>query len=197
MLTEISAGLNSLKAAKDILQALNGIQSAVAVNEVKFNLQSLLLNAQQSLFAAQEAQAAAAKRIADLEQQIVRLKDWSAEKGRYQLRDVGRGSFAYVVKPGMEQGEPPHWLCTNCFDHGRKSFMQSKGNGVGNRTVAERGLDKTYACDSCKGSFQVGWSNNPERDRERMIAAAKEAALNEERMRDSMADDSTAGNRST
>lgn len=127
MLTEISAGLNSLKAAKDILQALNGIQSANAVNEVKFNLQSHLLDAQQGLFAAQEAQAALTSRIRELEQRIVEMKDWEAEKGRYQLHDIGRGAMAYVVKPGMENGEPAHWLCVKCFSHGQKSFMQFKG----------------------------------------------------------------------
>lgn len=63
MIAEISAGLSGLKAAKDMLQALHGVQSAVAINEVKFALQGHLLEAQQGLFTVQEAQSAAAKRI--------------------------------------------------------------------------------------------------------------------------------------
>ncbi|MBA4092408.1 MAG: hypothetical protein C0494_17700 [Sphingobium sp.] len=185
MIAEISAGLSGLQAAKDILQALNGIQTATAVNDIKFTLQTHLLEAQKSLFAAQEAQATLSMRIRDLEQQIVDLKDWKREQERYQLHDVGRGSMAYVLKLGVEGGEPPHWLCATCFNHGRKSFMQNKGNGVGNRTASDRGLDKTYACDTCKGSFQITWNNNPERDRGRMIEAAAVAEANAENRRDS------------
>lgn len=165
LIAEISAGLGSLKAAKDILQAMNGMQSAAAVNDVKLTLQGHLLDAHQGLFAAQEVQTAASRRIADLEQEIVRLKDWTAEKQRYQLHDVGRGAMTYVPKPGMENGEPPHWLCAKCFNQGQKSFMQNRGNGVGNRNAADRGQDKTYACDTCRASIQVYWNVSPETDR--------------------------------
>lgn len=170
MIAEISAGLGSLKAAKDILQAMNGMQTAAAVNDIKLTLQGHMLEAQQGLFSAQEAQTAATRRIRELEEEIVRLKDWSAEKQRYQLHDVGRGALTYVPQPGMENGEPPHWLCATCFNHGRKSLMQNKGNGVGNRTAAERGLDKRFACDTCKGSFSVPWNVSPATDREKLLA---------------------------
>lgn len=166
MISDISAGLSSLKAAKDILQALNGIQSANAVNEVKFNLQSHLLDAQQGLFAAQETQAALTARIRELEQQIMQMKDWEAEKSRYQLRDVGRGAMAYVPKIGMENGEPPHWLCVKCFSHGQKSFMQFKGQE--RRPGGGNGENSTYGCDACKATLTVSYRQNPERDREKM-----------------------------
>ena len=161
MIAEISAGLSSLKAAKDILQAMNGMQTATTINDIKLTLQGHILEAQQGLFKAQEAQTTAARRISELEQESVRLKDWSGEKQRYQLHDVGRGAMTYMIKLGMENGEPSHWLCATCFEQGRKSFMQNKGNGVGNRTVAERGLDQTFACDCCKSSFKVAWNVTP------------------------------------
>lgn len=41
MFAEISAGLGSLKTAKDFIQALNGIQTAAAVNDAKLTLQGL------------------------------------------------------------------------------------------------------------------------------------------------------------
>ena len=124
MIAEISAGLSGLKAAKDMLQALHGVQSAVAINDVKFALQGYLLEAQQGLFAAQEAQSAAAKRIAELEQQIVQLKDWESEKQRYELKDTGQGSLAYALKEVVEGGEPEHWLCPACYQQGKKSILK-------------------------------------------------------------------------
>ncbi len=176
MIAEISAGLGSLKAAKDLIQAMNGMQTGAAINDVKLTLQGHMLDAQQGLFAAQEAQSASAGRIRDLEQQIVALKDWSAEKQRYQLHDIGRGAMAYIPKIGMENGEPPHWLCVRCFGQGQKSFMQFKGSGVGNGSAAERGMDKTFSCDTCKSSFRVTYSTNPQRDREAISAKAAQAA---------------------
>lgn len=157
-IVEISAGLNSLKLAKDIVQALNGAQNAVAINQVKLDLQSAILDAQQGLFSAQEAQSAAAKRIADLEQEIVRLKDWSAERERYQLVDVGTGAFAFMPKVGMENGQPAHWLCANCFEHGRKSVIQFKGQG---KEAGGRQDECLWGCDTCKGSFRTSWGARP------------------------------------
>ena len=61
MLAEISAGLSSLNAAKDIVKALDGLKTQAAINEVKINLQGLILDAQQGLFAAQELQSSAAQ----------------------------------------------------------------------------------------------------------------------------------------
>jgi hypothetical protein len=158
MLAEIASGLGSLKAAKDIVQGLNAAKTEAAINGVKIELQGLILDAQQGLFAAQEAQSADTRRIADLEQEIVRLKDWTTEKESYQLVAVDRGAFAYMPKPGMEKGEPAHWLCTNCFNHGHKSFMQHKGHGT---SVGGRSDEALFGCDSCKASMRVHWSNKP------------------------------------
>ena len=155
MIAEISAGFSSLKAAKDIIQGLNAIKTQEAINEVKINLQSLMLDAQQGLFAAQEREAALVKTIAALEQEIVDLKDWQAEKRRYELKNLGRSSFAYMVKPAMREGEPPHWLCTNCFDSAQKSIMQYQGRGKEPR-------DAIHGCNRCKATIIVHYATLPE-----------------------------------
>lgn len=159
MLAEISAGLSSLKAAKDIVQGLNAANTQAAINGVKIDLQGLILEAQQGLFAAQQAQSADAMRIAQLEQQIVQLKDWSAERERYHLVDVDRGAFAYMPKPGMENGEPAHWLCANCFNQARKSFLLFKGQDT--QKNGGRSSESTYGCDACKGSLKVFYRTKP------------------------------------
>ncbi|MET3826553.1 hypothetical protein ABIC16_002246 [Sphingomonas sp. PvP055] len=185
MIAEISAGFSSLKAAKDMVQAMNGMQTAASINDVKLTLQGHILEAQQSLFAAQEAQSSSARRISDLEQEIVALKDWSAEKQRYQLHDIGRGAMAYVPKLGMLDGEPPHWLCVRCFGQCQKSFMQFKGNGAGNQTTAQRGLDNQYACDICKASFRVSYNTSPNADARKRREQAAADEENADHMRDS------------
>ena len=141
MIAEISAGLNSLKLAKDFVQALNGVQTAAAINDVKLTLQGHILDAQQALFTAQEAQSAAARRIAELEQHIVQLERWSAEKERYQLEDAGQGSVAYHLKPGMEPGEPDHWICPACYEKGQKSILKHE--------TLPTGGAQTLVCHPC------------------------------------------------
>lgn len=147
MLAEISAGLGSLKAAKDIVQGLNAAKTEVAINEVKINLQGLILDAQQGLFAAQEAQTSDARRISQLEQEIVQLKDWSAEKERYELADIGQGALGYRPKQGMESGELPHYLCANCFDQGQKTRLQPD--------VRTPGRDEFLFCNRCKADILI------------------------------------------
>ena len=141
MIAEISAGLGGLKAAKDMLQALHGMQTAAQVNDVKLTLQGHLLDAQQGLFAAQEAQTAATQRITALEQEIVQLKDWEAERQRYELKDAGQGSIAYSLKDGMGGGEPPHWLCPNCYQHGQKAILKHEHS--------IQGRCDTLVCNEC------------------------------------------------
>lgn len=148
MLAEISAGLGSLNAAKDIVQGLNAAKTEAAINNVKIELQGLILEAQQGLFAAQEAQASGAQRIAELEQQIVRMKDWEREKQRYQMKSFYPGAVAYCLKPEMADGEPPHRICPACYENGKKGHLQATGEQIRRYGV--------HRCTSCKTEAVFG-----------------------------------------
>lgn len=155
MIAEIGAGLGSLKAAFDIAKGLNAVENAAALNEVKVTLQNHILEAQQGLFAAQQAEAATANRIAQLEAEIVRLKNWSGERERYELVSVGEGGFAYMLKPGMRGSEPPHWLCTQCVEDGKKSILQKQ------LSKAKDGNLGTYECPRCRATMATHWHRTP------------------------------------
>lgn len=153
-IAEVSAAMASLQAGKDMVAALVGIRDASKMNEVRIALQGVILEAQQGLFAAQQAHTASDKRIADLEQEIVRLKDWSQEQSRYELVAPQPGAFAYMQKDGMRTGEPAHWLCANCFGSRKKSILQSHR--------VERADTKTWNCPTCKASIQTSYQKRPE-----------------------------------
>lgn len=157
--TELGAAWNGLKGAMDIAKGLNALADSVALNEAKIALQTIILDVQQSLMAAQEARVADERRIADLQQEIARLRDWGDERQRYHMVDVWRGCMVYMPKPGLEQGEPAHWLCPTCFGLGRKSVMQFKGQHV--LKSGHRGDEATFACDTCKASIVVGYRTKP------------------------------------
>lgn len=125
MLAEVTAGLGSLKAAFDITKGLNAANTQASVNEVRIELQQLIIDAQQALSAASDIQTANAQRMRQLEQEIVQLKDKSAELQRYELAKTGEeGGLAYRLKDERQSPELPHWICPNCYEDGKKSLMQ-------------------------------------------------------------------------
>jgi hypothetical protein len=146
MFAEIATGIQSLNAAMGLLKTLNAASNQAAINEVKLELQARLFEARDALSAAQDAQATALERIRELEQEIVKLKDWEGEKQRYELREVASGSFAYSLKSTMAGAEPPHWTCPKCYQDGVKSILQKE---PGSLTKTHLNIPTTYACARC------------------------------------------------
>lgn len=159
MLAEITMGLGSLKAAMDLAKGLNAASNQAAINEVKIALQQHILDAQGALSAAQQADFAASARIRDLEEQLVKREHWETESQRYELMAIDRGAFAYMPKAGMENGETSHWLCTNCFENGHKSLLQSRGQVAS--VPGGRGMQAKWACNACRGEVHVYYARNP------------------------------------
>ncbi|HYI47763.1 MAG TPA: hypothetical protein VEX35_04785 [Allosphingosinicella sp.] len=141
MIAEIVSGLNSLKTAKEIVQGLSAMKTEVAVGEVKIELQRLIFEAQQGLFAGQQAQSEAAKRIDELERTIASFENWQREASRYELHRFPMGAFAYVLKASEANGEPIHRICPDCYQQGHKGFLQMVSAHSGGEMVQ---------CSRCK-----------------------------------------------
>jgi hypothetical protein len=119
-----------------------------AVSEVN----SKLIGAQSVALEAQQEQAALAQRVHELEQKIMTLENWEREAERYELTAIASEVFAHCLKPGMEQGEPPHYLCANCYGDHKKSILQSdNSDGKMART--------NLVCLRCKGSIMIPHSD--------------------------------------
>ncbi len=63
-------------------------------------------------------------KIDKLEKETVRLKDWSAEKNQYEIRQISTGVFAYLAKKHMGEAKNAHKLYCNCFDKTIKATLQ-------------------------------------------------------------------------
>jgi hypothetical protein len=145
-MSAIGVVATSLNTAVNIAKAMMDVRDATAVQGKVFELQRAIIDAQQSVFAANAERSALIEEIREAKAQIVRLEAWEAEKQRYELKDVGAGSLAYVVKETMRSGEPPHQICAACYQHGRKSILQPKAVGH----------DKTLNCSECKAQIFTG-----------------------------------------
>ena len=140
-IVEIKAGYEGAKAAFEIARGVGALKTEAAVNGAIIDIQRHVVEAQQGLSASLQT-------IDALEKEIVRLKDWSAEKERYELKRFEPGSVAYSLKPAMAHGEPPHLLCPNCYQRSEKSFLQATGDQIRRYRV--------HRCPSCKAELALG-----------------------------------------
>jgi DNA-directed RNA polymerase subunit RPC12/RpoP len=127
MIVEIAASIAAAKNVIDLLQsALSAKGGKVDLEEVR-KAQSVVFDLHSQLVKAQESASLYEQTISDLKHQIVQLQDWKEEAKKYQLTEFTPGAFAYVLKPGDQTAEPPHYLCATCFTKGQKSILQRTG----------------------------------------------------------------------
>jgi hypothetical protein len=74
-----------------------------------------------------------------------------AEKQRYELKAIGFGAVAYMLKPEARGAEPPHWLCPNCYAQSKKGFFQPTGK--------QEGRSWLYKCQNCQGEFSGDYAS--------------------------------------
>jgi hypothetical protein len=108
MVAEVFAGIGSIKAAFDIAKGLKDINDVTIRN-------GAIIELQEKILAAREAQSALLERISELEKKVASFETWESEKQRYELKDIWRGSLAYVIKESMRGSESPHKICANCY----------------------------------------------------------------------------------
>ncbi len=144
--------LSSFNAAQGIAKALLELKTISEVQGKVVELQSVIMAAQSSALAAQSEQSVLVQRLEDLEKELARLRTWEGEKARYELKALESGTFAYAMKRDASNGEPPHWICSRCYNEGKKSILQSEGDQWG---------CTTHACHLCKSTISVKSSIQP------------------------------------
>ncbi len=127
MFAEISAAVTSAKTALDIAKAAHGLSNynelVTAVSEVN----AKLVEATVVTLASLEKQSALTGEIADLKEKLREAENWEGQMKRYKLHAFPTGALAYALQPGMEEGQPMHYLCTACVDKKKKTTLQPNG----------------------------------------------------------------------
>ncbi len=150
----ISGLAASLTAAADITKGIVGLRDTTIVQDKVIELQGVILSAQSSALTAQSEQFSLLERLRTLEEKVINFEEWDAEKQKYELKQVYSGAFAYVLKPEASGGEPPHWLCTTCYENNRKSVLQAQG------LTSDRSFEK-YGCPTCRSTIRVYYDVSP------------------------------------
>lgn len=143
----------------NIMSPLNaagqGIEKLIEVRDlVKFGddfrkLHTEILAAQRGAITAQASEAALLEQVSALKKKVTDLEAWSSEKQRYQLVALAPNVLAYAVKADARGVEPPHCICANCYNNGKKSYL--------NQYVQGSRLDK-FRCNTCKDDLIISKS---------------------------------------
>jgi|SRR5581483_7358630 len=147
-LTAITGMATSIRAAIDITKAMKDVHDANVIQTKTFELTREIMAAQSYAMEAMQAQTALLATVRELGEKIAKLEAWNAEKDRYALREVGPGVLVYTTKQGMDNGQPFHMLCANCYDRGIKSIIQS--------TQELQAGKRMHMCPHCKNKIPLG-----------------------------------------
>ena len=130
MAGEFIVGLSIFKTLYDSAKALKDINDGTIRNGAVIELQEKIL-------AAREAQSALLDRISELERKVAGFEEWNAKEEKYELKDLGRTAFAYMLKPNARGTASPHWICTHCYGNQKIEIIQhtnrrgkDSGNGL-------------------------------------------------------------------
>ena len=115
MYAEISAAIQSAKALGELVKAAHGLANYNEFVTAVYEVNAKLLDATALALASQEKQSSLANRVAELESELREIKHLEADFQRYQLTRFPFGGYAYSMKPGMDNGEPHHYLCATCM----------------------------------------------------------------------------------
>jgi glutamate 5-kinase len=152
--TQATQSLFTLLKAANKLANYNELVAAVA------EVSGKLMAAHQAGAALQEKNSLLAEEVGALKEEIASLKTFELEKERYSLAEIGTGVYAYVLKESAANGDPPHWLCVNCYSQGKKSILHSK------QTITRSGAAVTHICPrrECGAEYEDQQLSIPQRE---------------------------------
>jgi hypothetical protein len=148
-LPTIQGAVLSLKTAGEIAKGFLNLKS-LADNQGKvIELNEAIISAQASAVSAQLEHFAMVQRVRDLEEEITNMKTWEEEKQRYKLVNPWQGAtfVVYALKEASKGTDVPHWICTKCYDDGRRTIIQPILDKVGHWLIV---------CPTCHAEINSG-----------------------------------------
>ncbi|MBI5048127.1 MAG: hypothetical protein HZB54_04170 [Deltaproteobacteria bacterium] len=138
MIEYLPSAISSLKAAKDIIIAIQELRDIDKIKTATSEVKERLIETIDSVLASKEQLLSFQTKISDLEKECNRLKDWSIEREQYSCKQIGDGVFAFINSDFKGNFQDARKLCCNCFDKTIKSTLQQSNEfkqGMGRITT--------------------------------------------------------------
>jgi len=120
------AAFAAISKAIDIAKNLTLLKGPAERNAGLAELQKLLIDAHGVAMSLQNQNASLLDRNQELEQEVVRLKDWSQQRALYALRQIGQGAFAYVAHTAVQSVRDVEKLCPKCFGEDKIGILSTE-----------------------------------------------------------------------
>lgn len=153
-LSAVSAVVSAISASKDLAKAAIGVRDFNEMAPVIAQLNDQLLKAQDAMFKFNAQLMTLQQENFEATEELRKLKETLAERGRYSLIELSDRVFVYQVNVAPGAGEvgnpvgaqPLHHLCQPCFDKGVKSVLQ-KSSFYGSISLE---------CSICEKKYSTG-----------------------------------------
>ena len=141
MSAEISAAIASAKIALDIAKTAKSLSNYNELVSAFSEVNTKLVDATVVALASLDKQSSLSSEISELKEKLRNIENWESQMKRYRLHELPSKALTYAMNPGMEDGQPPHYLCTTCVNQGKKTILQPKEN--------------TLFCQLCKSNIFI------------------------------------------
>jgi predicted RNA-binding Zn-ribbon protein involved in translation (DUF1610 family) len=145
-LAEITAAVQSAKAAIDFVKGAKALIDKVEVANLLTDVYNKLISAQSQTLSLQTDHNALIQENDKLRQQVMKFENWKKTESEYELYEPDPGSFVYAYKKTEDTTKPKHWLCPNCWEDRTKSILQCE---------YQHSEGAKYNCPRCKAV--VSW----------------------------------------
>jgi predicted RNA-binding Zn-ribbon protein involved in translation (DUF1610 family) len=130
-----------------------GADIAAASDEAKRNaqlieFQRVVIQLQSSIASIQVQNSGLLRDKELLEKRLAQLENWEEERKRYVMTTVFDAATVFSLKRGLSNGEPPHYICPKCYQHGQKMILQPNSNPRGFAHLT---------CPSCSFDIPTGF----------------------------------------
>lgn len=144
--------LTTLGGLAKIASDMAAAKDEVERNKLLIEFQRVVIGANLQLATLQQENSTLKHAIEDLKRDAVRKENWESESKRYMLYNAYSGVVVYALKESVSNGEPPHYLCANCFGDGKKTvlYFSEKANSRTSR-------DECLVCKVCKTESPTGY----------------------------------------
>lgn len=147
-LPALLAAAGGLKTAGELVAGIVKAKNQSDVTAKAIELQSVIIGLQSAIFDTRDVLSSLQEENRQLKESAMRREHFSSDMTRYALTPIRPGSVAYALKQSMSNGEPPHYVCANCYQNGKK-VMLTCGESK------ERWF--AFMCPLCKVAIATGY----------------------------------------
>ena len=142
MYAEITAAIQSVKTVADLARSATSLSNYNELVSAVSDVSTRLMEATAVALASQERHSQLLAQVAELQEEIQRLRDAQVRTEKYELHKFSTDALAYKLKAEFEAAEPAHFLCAKCVDSGGHTKLQPWGS-------------RRFKCFACETVIQV------------------------------------------